>query len=84
MRYWYKFSDADKWENCFIEGKDFKVPVYEETQDILDDFYNNEFSEWWQIKRWGKDDYEFDNEQDAWSDLMADLGDSLFCKLNDC
>ena len=82
MRFWYKLTDADLWEANFLNGKEFEMPVYEETKEIVDDFYNNEYSDWWQVRCWGRE--EFKDADDARADLVADLGDSLYCRMHDC
>lgn len=82
MRFWYKLTDANLWEDHFMNGQDFEIPVYEETPEIVEDFYTNEYSDWWQVSCWGR--IEFKDADDARTDLIADLGDSLYCRLHDC
>ena len=87
MRYWYKLSDASKWEDMIIAGEDIPVnivPVYEETKEIVDNFENDPLSDWWPVKGFGDGRLEFEDEDDAEAELYADLGDSLYCRLHDC
>ena len=91
MKYWFKLSDMGKWEEEVQAGRDFEVPVYEETDDILADFKNNEFSDWWPIRRQDsykiKDEdakFEFKSKKDAVDDMYIDLSDGLYCKLHGC
>ena len=82
MRFWYKLSEANLWEDHYLNGQDYEIPVYEETEEIVNDFNTNEHSDWWQVICWGR--VEFEDAEDARMDLIADLGDSLYCQMFDC
>ena len=87
MRYWYKLSDSLNWENHQMNGRDVRVPVYEETTEILKDFETNEFSDWWKVREFpgyvnNKDDFE--SAEEAQEELYSCLYDDLYCRLHDC
>jgi len=91
MKFWFKLSDSEKWEEAVQNGKDFQIPVYEETKEIVADFYGKEFSDWWPIRRQDsyriKDDnakFEFESKKDAEDDMYTDLSEGLYCKLHGC
>ena len=91
MKYWYRMSDADKWERACLDGREYKVPLYEETEEIRKDFANNELSDWWPLRRENSyaitdedEKFDFKSEKDAQNDLMVVLNEGLYCKLHGC
>ena len=86
MRYWYRLSESEMWENAYMEGVDNPEmpPVYVETEEILKDFESDPFSDWWPIKGFGDGRTEFQDEEDAKAELYANLDDSLYCRIHDC
>ena len=91
MKYWYKLSDAQKWEEEILAGRDFDVPIYDETPEIVANFEEEPFSDWWPIRRQNsymlEDEdakFEFKSKKDAETDMYCDLNEELYCKLHDC
>jgi hypothetical protein len=91
MKYWYKISDSQKWEKVMLEGGEFNIPIYEETEEILKSFESEEFSDWWPLRLHnsyaisdenGK--FEFASLEDAYVDLYTELGEDLYCKQHGC
>lgn len=93
MRYWYRLSEVEMWEEAIKDGLDDPElpPLYEETPEIVRDFSEDPMSDWWPLRRRDsvgvKDDdakFEFKTKKEAENDMVIDLSEALYCKIHDC
>ena len=91
MKYWYKLTDAQRWEEVTLTGGNIKVPLYEETPEIVKDFQKDPFSNWWPLRRQNSSTirnedakFEFSSLEEAQIDLYTELNESLYCQIHDC
>lgn len=89
MKFWFKLSQANKWEKAVI-NRDSYIPavlVLDDTPEIARDFEENEDSDYWPVYRFGSFSTEpgdFSSKAEAEEELYACLGESLYCKVHDC
>lgn len=87
MRYWFRLSESYERKEA-IKGHETPSPIilYPETQDIVDDFQNNELSDWWAVWKTGDSAKagEFNTKEEAEKAYYCNESEAIYCEIHDC
>ena len=88
MRYYYSLEAAEKRIENYIEGREMEpIVLYPETQEIIEDFENNELSDWWGVYRCGTrstDFADFATREEAEKEFACAEGITIYERMHDC
>ena len=86
MKYYFKLSEASERRDAILAGREpERITLYEETPSIIEDFQNNELSDWGPVEKVGSSSKnEFSSEQEAEKEYYCQEGIDIYCILHDC
>lgn len=77
MKFWYKLSEASAWKETMEQlGRETKVSLFKDSENIRKDFEENETSDWWPLEG------EYKDTVDAQRHLYILLGNELYEEVN--
>lgn len=87
-RYFFSMDACAEIEAALIHGEDVpELVLFVETPEIVEDFENNENSDWWPVWRCGDYSTEpgfYQSVDEAMEDYASNIGESVYCRVHDC
>lgn len=87
MKYWFKLSESSDRKEAIKRGETpSPITLYPETKAIVDDFQDNELSDWWAVYKWGSSNKagEFDTKEEAEKAYYSNESEDIYCEIHDC
>lgn len=87
MVYWFKLSDSAKRKEDILNGDEpSPITLYEETKEIIKDFYENDLSDWWAVWSgvFSSEPTNFNSKEEAKQAYYTNEGEEIYCILHDC
>ena len=88
MKFYFSLNDSEDRVQAAVNGYDAKpITLYPETEEIKNDYINNDNSDWWPV--WKHHDFsweagEFRDIDEAMEEYMENEADEIYCFIHDC
>lgn len=87
-RYFFSMDACAEIEAALVHGEDVpELVLFVETPEIVEDFENNEASDWWPVWRCGDYSTEpgyYQSIDEAMEDYASNIGETVYCRVHDC